>query len=44
MRSSHERTCGDTVAPTRSPSESNSCSIVIVAVDFPFVPTTWIAG
>jgi hypothetical protein len=32
------------VAPTETPSESRSCSIVIVAVDFPFVPTTWIAG
>ncbi len=26
------------------PSDRSSCSMVIVAVDFPFVPTTWIAG
>ena len=44
IRSAHERTCGETVAPTESPSPSRSASIVRVAVDFPFVPTTWIAG
>ena len=44
MRSSHERTCGDTVDPTERPSPSSNCSIVTVAVDFPFVPTTWMAG
>ena len=44
IRSAHERTCGETVAPTESPSASSSASIVRVAVDLPFVPTTWIAG
>ena len=44
IRSAHERTCGETVAPTDSPSASRSASIVRVAVDLPFVPTTWIAG
>ena len=32
------------VAPTLDPSARRSCSIAIVAVDLPFVPTTWIAG
>ena len=40
MRSAHERTWGETVAPTPSPSARSSCSIVTVAVDLPFVPTT----
>jgi hypothetical protein len=44
IRSAHERMCGETVAPTESPSASNSASIVRVAVDLPFVPTTWIPG
>ena len=44
IRSLHDRTCGESVAPTESPSPSSSCSIVTVAVDFPFVPTTWTAG
>ncbi len=44
IRSAHVRTCGETVAPTDSPSASRSASIVRVAVDLPFVPTTWIAG
>jgi len=44
IRSSHARTWGESVAPTPRPSPSSSCSIVTVAVDFPFVPTTWIAG
>ena len=44
IRSLQAATCGEIVEPTRSPSESRSCSIVIVAVDLPFVPTTWIAG
>jgi hypothetical protein len=44
IRSAHERTCGETVAPTDRPSASRYASIVRVAVDFPFVPTTWIAG
>ena len=44
MRSLQPATCGEIVEPTESPSESRSCSIVTVAVDFPFVPTTWIAG
>src|SRR5262249_12350663 len=35
---------GEIVDPTESPSDSSSCSIVTVAVDFPFVPTTCIAG
>ena len=30
--------------PDGEPSASSSCSIVTVAVDFPFVPTTWTAG
>ena len=44
IRSPQLATCGEIVEPTASPSESRSCSIVTVAVDFPFVPTTWIAG
>ena len=44
IRSLQPRTCGETVAPTESPSASSSASIVRVAVDLPFVPTTWIAG
>ena len=44
IRSAHERMCGETVAPTDSPSASRNASIVRVAVDLPFVPTTWIAG
>jgi hypothetical protein len=44
MRSLQPRTWGEIVDPTESPSESKSCSIVTVAVDLPFVPTTWIAG
>ena len=32
------------VDPTRNRSVSSSCSIVTVAVDLPFVPTTWMAG
>ena len=44
IRSAHERTCGETVAPTERPSPSSSASIVRAAVDLPFVPTTWIAG
>jgi hypothetical protein len=32
--------CGETVAPTDRPSASSSASIVRVAVDLPFVPTT----
>ncbi len=44
IRSDQERTCGETVAPTASPSASRSASIVRVAVDFPFVPTTCTAG
>ena len=34
----------DRRADRQSPSASRSCSIVTVAVDLPFVPTTWIAG
>ena len=37
---SQERTCGEIVAPTESPSPRSSCSTVTVAVDLPFVPTT----
>ena len=44
MRSLQPTTCGDSVDPTAKPSESRSCSTVTVAVDLPFVPTTWIAG
>ena len=44
IRSLQPATCGEIVEPTESPSERSSCSIVIVAVDFPFVPTTWTAG
>ena len=40
-RSSQPDTCGDVYAPTRSPSPRSSAAIVRVAVDFPFVPTTW---
>ncbi len=40
MRSRQLATCGEMVEPTASPSDSRSCSIVTVAVDLPFVPTT----
>jgi hypothetical protein len=36
--------CGEIVEPTERPSARSSASIVSVAVDLPFVPTTWIAG
>src|SRR5439155_15110118 len=36
--------CGDVYAPTFRPSARSSAAIVRVAVDFPFVPTTWIDG
>ncbi len=44
IRSLHERTCGETYAPTVSPASASSASVIRVVVDFPFVPTTWIAG
>src|SRR5919106_4583623 len=44
IRSLQLTTCGEIVAPTESPSSRSSCSIVIVAVDLPFVPTTCTAG
>ena len=44
IRSLHDATCGEIVEPTRSPSASRSCSIVTVAVDFPFVPDDVMAG
>ena len=43
IRSDQERTCGDGRADGE-PLASRSASIVRVAVDLPFVPTTWIAG
>ena len=44
IRSAKEWMCGEIVAPVERPSASSSCSIVRVAVDLPFVPTTWMAG
>ena len=41
-RSSRRRAATASSRPEAS--ESRSCSIVTVAVDLPFVPTTWIAG
>ena len=41
---SSSRRAARSSCPTESPSERRSCSMVTAAVDFPFVPTTWIAG
>ena len=41
---SSSRRAARSSSPTESPSERSSCSIVTVAVDLPFVPTTWMAG
>src|SRR5579872_2875728 len=43
-RSSQPATCGDVYAPTLRPSLRSSAAIVRVAVDLPFVPTTWTLG
>ena len=43
IRSDQPATCGEIVELTDSLSESSNCSMVTVAVDFPFVPT-WTAG
>ena len=42
IRSAQPRTCGETVAPVRTPSRTSSASIRLVVVVFPFVPTMWI--
>src|SRR5207302_3318023 len=44
MRSLQPLTCGDVYAPTRRPSAWRSAAILRVAVDLPFVPTTWMEG
>lgn len=44
MRSLQPETCGDVYAPVRRPAPSSSAAVIRVVVDFPLVPTTWIAG
>src|SRR5947207_1043693 len=44
IRSLQPETCGDVYAPTSTPSRWRNAAARRVAVDLPFVPTTWIAG
>src|SRR5215207_7217435 len=44
IRSLQPRTCGERYAPTFRPAAARCASIVLVAVDLPLVPTTWIEG
>src|SRR5439155_3258091 len=44
IRSLQPATCGEVYAPTLRPSRRRNAAARRVAVDLPFVPTTWIAG